>query len=332
MNNKKKITAIIPTKNRSEYLTKFINNCEKSFRNLNYKIIIIDASNKEHHKKNKLLLKNKKIKIIKQKTKGIQIGCCEALKYVKSKFVVFLYDDDELSKEINKIYSSNMENEDLFSFGYGIVQNINSKVKFNKLKKIEIKKSNILLSYNGTSLSQYVKLKNTNKINLPVSPVCAAYKLSFLKYWKKKIFNFTKGNLFRYYFFFKKEVGPDLLIYLFSIMKAKKINFYLPYVAKFSSHENSISIIYGPNFLRIGYWLARICFYENIEKIDPEIKNRLFTYLFLTGLYLLFTNIFNYFYFKNILKELIKLLRSKENKFIFKYSYEVIKFRILKYV
>ena len=63
MNNKKKITAIIPTKNRSEYLTKFINNCEKSFRNLNYKIIIIDASNKEHHKKNKLLLKNKKIKI-----------------------------------------------------------------------------------------------------------------------------------------------------------------------------------------------------------------------------------------------------------------------------
>ena len=62
-----------------------------------------------------------------------------------------------------------------FSFG----QNINSKVKFNKLKKIN-KKNLIYCLVISTSLSQYVKLKNTNKINLPVSP--KAYKLSFLKY------------------------------------------------------------------------------------------------------------------------------------------------------
>ena len=330
MQYKNKITIIIPTKNRSEYLNKFLIHCQKVFKNFDHSYIIIDGSDAINYKKNIFLLKKfKKLKIIKQRSKGIQIGCCEALNYVKSKYVVFLYDDDELSSEISKIYKSNFNDKKVFSFGHGIVQDINKKIKFKKLNLHEINKSNLLLSYFGSDIKQFLNFKKIKyNIHLPVSPISSCYKLSFLNLWKKKIFYFTKNNNFRNYFFFKKEVGPDLLIYLFSIKEATRIKFFTPYVAKFSSHKDSISIIYGSNFLRIGYWLARVCFYEDYDAKDQNVRNYLYTYLLTTGLFLLIYNIFNLYYFKNIFLEILKLLNSKKKKFVFRYMIKIINVKI----
>ena len=64
-----------------------------------------------------------------------------------------------------------------------------------------------------------------------------------------------------------------MIIYLMLIGDSKKIvKFFTPYSVKFSSHPNSISIIYGNSYLRIGYWLARICYFQNNNNMDEKNK------------------------------------------------------------
>jgi len=62
---KKKITFIIPTKNRVVLLNSFFKNIYKNFNKLNPKYVIVDASNEQNHSQNKLNLK--KYKNIKEK-------------------------------------------------------------------------------------------------------------------------------------------------------------------------------------------------------------------------------------------------------------------------
>ena len=88
---------------------------------------------------------------------------------------------------------------------------------------------------------------------------------------------------------------------------------------RFSSHENSISVIYGKNNLRIGYWLARISFLENEKVSNQKILNRIYTYLFFIGTCLLIINLLNNFNRNNIFLELLRLLKNKN--YIFSYSY-----------
>ncbi len=329
---KEKITFVIPTKNRTNYLVKLIRNCEKIFTNLNYEYLIIDASNNLFHNLNLRLKKeHKNIRIFRQKSKGIQLGCFESISKVKTKYVVFLYDDDELSNYISKIYLSNNLNKNIFSFGYGIVKPLNEKIKFYKLKENKVNKNIILSGYFGININNFIKTNFKNKILLPLSPICTTYSLSFLKKWRKTILSFVYKNPFRYYFFLKKEVGPDLLIYLISIHESKKVvKLFTPYSAKFSSHDQSISIIYGSNFLRIGYWLSKVCFFSTYHFADNNLKNKMYTFLITSGLFLLITNIFNFYYFKNIFLEIQKIIKKKGNKFIFSYSINLLINRILK--
>lgn len=317
------ITFILPTKNRVKTLNIFFKNTYKKFNKLNPNYLIIDASNNKNHFQNKTNLKNyKKIKIIRQKTKGIQMGCIEAIPFIKTKYVTFLYDDDVMGQYVIDIYKKNMKNPDTFSLGCGIVQDIKKKIKFQKLNYLTLDKKDILSCYYGSSFRKILRLNKINKkLALPVSPICTSFRTEFLIKWKKILFNFTKKNDFRNYIFFKKDVGPDMIIYLMQLNDSKNyVNFYYPHSVKFSSHNDSISIIYGNNFLRIGYWLARICFFKNKKFDDFKIKNNYYTYLIIIGLILIFTNLNNFYYIKNIFIEFFKLLKTG-NKFSFKYFF-----------
>ena len=313
---------MIPTKNRSNFLKKQIDRCKKNFNGKLYNYIIIDASNDDFHLKNKKIVKNiKNIKLFRQRSRGIQKGCFESLKFIKTKYVSFLYDDDELSKNITKIHKKNFNDGKTFSFGYGIVKDLSEKVSFRKLEYTSINAKDILLSYNGLNINNFLKIKDLKyNIILPLSPICTSYELNFLTQWKHTVLNFVKNNKFRNFFLLEKEIGPDLLIYLMLVARSKKkINFFTPFVAKFSSHEKSISVIYGSNLLRIGYWLSRVCFFEKGLISDKTINDKIYTYLVLTGAYLLFFNIFRPFFFKNIFIELFKIIHYQPFNFSFNY-------------
>ena len=327
MKNKKELTFIVPIKNRPKQLKRLLNNCKKVFyKKIKYNLIIIDASNSENQKKNnKILKKNKNYKIIIQKNRGITIGCFKAIPHVKTHYCTFLYDDDELGKYLHLLFKDNLKGNDIFSMGTGTVQDINKKIKFKSIKPIILTKEKALLNYFGTPLSK-TNREFKGMLSSPVSPISTCFKSKYLYSWKKHILKFVKNNKFRNYFLLEKDIGPDLIIYLHNILHSNSVvNFFTPHVVKFSSHPDSISIIYGVNNLRIGYWLARISVLDDNFLKKTIDKNYLYTYVILVGYYLLFTNINNIFFFKNILDELFKLHMMTKLKFSFKYMFLILK-------
>ena len=320
------ISFILPVKNRSKNLNKILLNSKKVFKNLKYEIIVIDASDKKIANKNKKIVKKyRNVKYFIQKSTRITRGCFEILKYLKYDFVTFLYDDDIMGPYVFEIYK-NFITKKIFSMGTGIVlEQENTIFKFKKIKKIEINKNVLLSNYFGLPLSKYDK-RFTNVLSSPVSPICTCFKKQFIFEWEKKIKKFVKNNKFRNHYLLELDIGPDLITYLTNINKVEnKIHYYLPPSVRFSSHQNSISIIYGKNKLRIGYWLARISFLENEKIYNKKMVSRIYTYLIFIGICLIVINIFNNFNRNNIFLELFKLRKNKNYDFSFSYLFKIIK-------
>jgi len=325
------ISFILPIKNRHQNLVNLIKNCKKVFKNIKYEIVIVDASDILIAKQNRFFVKNfKNIRYFTQKSKRITRGCFEMIKYLKYKNVTFLYDDDVMGPNVSKIYKNFLKNN-IFSMGTGIVlDQKNSKYKFKKIKKINIPKDVLLSNYFGQPLSK-IDTRFKNFLSSPVSPICSCFKKEYLLIWEKKIKKFVKNNLFRNYYLLELDIGPDLITYLSNINNVKEVvHYYLPPAVRFSSHENSISIIYGKNNLRIGYWLARISFLENEKINNQNMLNKIYTYLFFIGICLLVINIFNNFNRNNIYLELLTLRKKKNYKFSFNYLFRILKILLLK--
>ncbi len=308
----KKITFILPTKDRYEKLVNFINYHEKIFKDLDYKILILDGSIHETHKKIKNKFKKKKnLILIKQKRKGFMNACFEAIKIVKTKYCTFLYDDDLLSKEITKVFKKTMNKK--FSLGYGIVENLNqiisNKKNFNKIQFYKFKNDRILLGYFGEN--------NFGLPFMPVSPICFLFETNFLKEWKKYILKFCDKSKFRKYFLLQRNIGPDLIMYLLQILKNKYIYLAKPAIAKFNEHNTSMSYILGVNKLQIGYWLAKKSIFENDLINNKELSIKVYNFLVTAGVFILIKNFLlkilgkeNYFF--DINNE-IKILNNNKN-------------------
>ena len=90
-------------------------------------VIFIKLTKKEKKYGKKVFIKKFtkkyiKIYLFRQKSKGFMQGCFESIKYVKSKYCTFLYDDDLLSSEIVKVYKNSINSK--FAMGSGIVENL----------------------------------------------------------------------------------------------------------------------------------------------------------------------------------------------------------------
>jgi len=311
-----KISFIVLTKDRPDTIKNFLKNHEFLLNKLDSQFIIIDGSKKNNLLKNKIIIKRyKKIKFYKQKSKGFMNGCFESIKYVNSKYCTFLYDDDLLSNEIIKVFKNSIASN--FSMGFGIVENlgINSSQNKNHFKKITFESYNsedLILGYYGK------KIRNISF--MPVSPICMIFKTNFLNYWKKYILKFCKKSKFRKLFLLKKNIGPDLILYLLQILKNKSIKISNPFVAKFNAHDASMSLLLGKNNLQIGYWLAKKSIFDNHLLYDKKVILKVYNFLYLSGYFILVKNIFlkifgkeNYYF--EFSKELTNLKKHKNAEF-----------------
>ena len=155
----KKITFILPTKNRPIQLKNFFKYHTRILNKIPHNFLVVDASNQKNYYENSKNLKQyKNIKIIRQYTKGIQKGCIEAIPYIRTKYSTFLYDDDYLGKYITEIYNNNMKDENAFSLGCGIIENYTKKIKFKKLKFSNVDKQQMLLAYYGKKIPPLKKI------------------------------------------------------------------------------------------------------------------------------------------------------------------------------
>lgn len=324
MSSIKKITFILPTKNRIEEIKKFYKSNESKLKKISHCYLIMTYNKREKSILKKYFRKNRLIKIIQQKRPGFMNACFESINYVKTKYCTFLYDDDLLSPYINKSFKLAYSKD--IVMGYGLVNINNSKNNFLPIKIHKISSEKILSCYFGKNL-RGVKF-------MPVSPICLIFPSVFLIKWKRKITHFCKNNSLRTEMLLKRNIGPDLMLYLHQIINYKNIDFSFPHIAEFKMHEKSMSYILGKNKLRIGYWLAKSSIY-NSNKISTELNKKIFTFLLVSGYLILFYNYLlhiagkeNYYYkFK---REINKIKKYKKNDFQFKYALKIVFNRVLK--
>ena len=325
MNNKRKITFILPTKGRLNRIKKFYQINKTRFKNIPHCYLIITFNNVETNILKKYFKKNNSIKVIKQKKPGFMNACFESIAYVNTKYCTFLYDDDLLSPYLNKIFRKVFTNE--IAMGYGIVKTDNLNKKFLPIKINKLSTERILSCYYGTHL------RGVNF--MPVSPICLVFPSLFLIKWKNIILKFCKNNNLRTEMLLKRNIGPDLILYLHQLINYKNINFSTPHIVEFKMHKKSMSYILGKNKLRIGYWLAKASL-VNSNKISSKLKNKIFTFLLVSGYLILIHNLIlsiigkeNYLH--DFKKEIIKFKNSTKNDFNFFYALKIIFSRLVKF-
>ncbi len=279
----KEFSLILITKGRKD-ISNCLNSIFRNMKKLEFKLIIIDG-NKDDLLNNNIehsSFENFDIRIYKQKKGKFMRACFESIKYVDTKFFSFIYDDDVLSDHYYKIINKSILNN-VISIGKGVIQDINKNINFKEpVIKTEASKNN---------LDNYYSFSLLGKKNLPNSPICSVFKSTILGEWKNFLYKNCLKNKNYFDILIKKNIGPDLLIYLMSLHKEKEIITTDTIMAKFSHHENSMSVKYGSESLIFGYLITKILFFKFIYKefnIMEGIKIKI--YLILQLFYILLRN------------------------------------------
>ena len=278
-------TFVFLTKNRKD-IFESLNSClQINSDEINAKVVIVDGNktNLIDQSINKLKHFEDKIKIIKQKKGKFMRSCILGVQELKTNYFTFMYDDDLLHKDFQKLIKiAAKEKCFVFSNGAG------------NLKK------NIPLDFTNTNIhhfkseeikDHFINYKKFKDRYFPVTPICSVFSSQILEEWLELIQLSLKKRIFAYYLM-KKNIGPDLLLYLLSVLRNKKIIYVNLNIAQFTAHKNSMTVVYGQSNCRIGYWLARKLI---LEKYNKEFKkNKIFNLkLFYKGIVYFVLQTFN---------------------------------------
>lgn len=113
---KHKFSLIVPVYNTEKYIEKCLNSIlSQSYKN--YEIIVInDGSTDDSEKILEQYKTNKKIKIIKQKNKGLSDARNEGLNHISGDYILFIDSDDFIEPKLLETLNNNIEDEDLIRF------------------------------------------------------------------------------------------------------------------------------------------------------------------------------------------------------------------------
>lgn len=324
MKKKIEITFILPTINRKKYVLRAIDSC----LNLNLyseeivcKVHIYDGYSDDgawEEMQNKYHLNQNVILKQVDRDLGFQETAFLALKNVDTEYCTYMYNDDVISPYYYELINTMLENQQNFIMGYGINYAVDQVYSFKKPSFKKVLKKDIIRCYFGN-------FKFIDYNSLPVSPVPSISTTNFLKNWVLEVKNFVKDSKFRNELMLKKNIGPDLIIYLYNLLLEKNsIILCNSSIAQLSVHKNSMSIGYGKAPLSTGYWLSRVWYFEKYceeNQLDQDYLSELSSYIIVSGFFILFLNILNFKfnYSKNILYEIKSVVvKCWKNKFLFK--------------
>lgn len=279
------ITFILPTRNRKTWVARAIDsclNCEGD--TIKPHIIVIDGESEDgtYDYLIQLYRNNPRVQILKYPY-GFMETCFHGLRLVKTELATFMYDDDVLSMHFRDMIAHMVEHKKAFIMGYGQVRNIGEIYPFKPVADYKhYPHFKLLLGYFGY-------LDAIEYTNLPLSPICCAAKTDLLRDWTNHVMEFALRYRMREYFMLKKNIGPDLMIYLLSILTSKtEVCVASATVAQFSEHPTSMTITYENIHLAIGYWLAKIWAFENISKMNHTRESAMCaSYLIISGMSIL---------------------------------------------
>jgi hypothetical protein len=191
------------------------------------------------------------------KSAGFMNTCFQGVNLVESKWVTFMYDDDVLSPFFIDMVHNLADSSSEFVMGYGAPFPADAVYDFKPVDAFRrYNPQQLLLAYFGRHDDIAFK-------GLPFSPIACVTTLDLLHQWVPQVKQFCSQNALRRHFMLKRNIGPDLMIYLFSLIKHQgNVSLAVAVMAQFSAHPSSMSIIFGNSDLAIGYWLAKIWAFE----------------------------------------------------------------------
>jgi hypothetical protein len=196
------------------------------------------------------------------KSAGFMNTCFQGVDLVKSKWVTFMYDDDVLSPCFIDMASRLVGSSSRFIMGYGAPFPADSVYPFKPVESFrQYTPQQLLLAYFG-------RHDDIDFKGLPFSPIACVTTLDLLHQWGPEVKRFCSQNRIRQHFMLKRNIGPDLMIYLFSLIRHQgDVSLAVAVMAQFSAHPSSMSIIFGNSDLAVGYWLAKIWAFEHLCNI-----------------------------------------------------------------
>ena len=290
---KQEITFILPTRNRRAWVKRAIDSCLACNNNMIApRVIVIDGQSNDgtFDDLQETYSDNARVELLQNsKTDGFMATCYQGVDLVKTRFVTFMYDDDVLSPYFSDMISHMLKCKRDFVMGYGATFEVDDLYPFRPILNYnDYKRLQLLLGYFGRK--QHVRFSG-----LPVSPICCVTTIDLLRKWMTYVTGFAGKNRIRKYFMLKRNIGPDLMIYLSALLDAETdILVASSVVAQFSMHPSSMSIRYNKIDMRIGYWLARIWAFERLcEAGHRKEAANCAGYLMLYGINIIFNKIKN---------------------------------------
>jgi hypothetical protein len=191
------------------------------------------------------------------KSAGFMNTCYEGVDLVKSRWVTFMYDDDVLSPHFIDMVTMLARSSDQFIMGYGSPFPAGDVYPFKPIDAFKRHTARQLF------LAYFGRHQDLDFKSLPFSPICCVTTLDLLREWVPEVKRFGSRNSIREHFMLKRNIGPDLMIYLFSLIKHRgDISLTINVMAQFSAHPTSMSVVFGNSDLAVGYWLAKLWAFE----------------------------------------------------------------------
>ncbi|MBI2602105.1 MAG: glycosyltransferase family 2 protein [Deltaproteobacteria bacterium] len=250
------ITFILPTFNRKEYLFRAIES-SLSCRSDSWTpyVLVIDGYSDDGSYE--LLISkykdNTQVEVVQYNRIGFQDTAFYGVGLVKTEYAAFMYDDDVITPDYIAMIDKMISLGHRFVMGFGKMYPVEKVIEFSKLhdKIKEYNTIDFLLNYFGQH-------NTTKHIDMPVSPICCVVTSSFMHDWVKIVRDYCSRSKIRTYYMLKRNIGPDILIFLASILRCRNnVLVADEVVGQFSYHDASMSIIYGSRHLEVGYWLGK---------------------------------------------------------------------------
>lgn len=279
----KEITFILPTRNRRKWVMRAIDSCLACENGLiKPRVIVIDGQSEDNTfvDVQETYGSDGRVELVQQeKNEGFMSACFQGVDLVRTEFSTFMYDDDVLSPYFGTMISYMFRQQRRFIMGYGGEYDANDLYPFKRIHEFnDYSPLRLLLGYFGHT--EYI-----NYSGLPANPICCVVTTDSLRKWVGQVNRFAKKNRVREYFMLKRNIGPDLMIYLLAILEDRgEVSVASAIVAQFSVHSNAMSMRYGERELTVGYWLAKIWAFERLcERENREESAICAAYLILYG-------------------------------------------------
>ena len=264
------LTFILPVRNRRAWVRRAVDSCLQNERSgFAIRLWVVEGHSTDGTWEDLQAAygKERRVRLFRQEgERDFMSACFQAVPQVETPWATFMYDDDVLSPHWHNLASLADDRGLSFAMGLGLQHRLDQVMDFPKPRDwLRMEPRQLLRGYGDAA-----KWWRPNW--LPVSPICCLTRTELLREWMEKVRIFSQQTPFRAEYLLRRAAGPDLIIYLLSLLRSPgPVAVLRCPIAQFSLHSATISGLSGEEELAVGYWLARVWLAAELAQAgDPQ--------------------------------------------------------------